>query len=191
MEQMQWMRGILRKRILAVNRGNVKFVVNSNRRKVMKKYQSIHNANLRMVAAVLKAGNAIDARVSCVLKTEGLTHIQFNILRILQGASPDPLSAGQINERLMFTKSDVTRLLDRLENKGLLLREMCSYNRRKLEIRITEAGSELCNALLPRIEEATAGFYQEVLSAEDRDAVIRAMDAITEQASHAQDYTSN
>lgn len=191
MEQMQWMRGILRKRILAVNRGNVKFVVNSNRRKLMKKYQSIHNANLRMVAAVLKAGNAIDARVSCVLKTEGLTHIQFNILRILQGASPDPLSAGQINERLMFTKSDVTRLLDRLENKGLLLREMCSYNRRKLEIRITEAGSELCNALLPRIEEATAGFYQEVLSAEDRDAVIRAMDAITEQASHAQDYTSN
>ena len=191
MEQMQWMRGILRKRILAVNRGNVKFVVNSNRRKLMKKYQSIHNANLRMVAAVLKAGNAIDARVSCVLKTEGLTHIQFNILRILQGASPDPLSAGQINERLMFTKSDVTRLLDRLENKGLLLREMCSYNRRKLEIRITETGSELCNALLPRIEEATAGFYQEVLSAEDRDAVIRAMDAITEQASHAQDYTSN
>lgn len=191
MEQMQWMRGILRKRILAVNRGNVKFVVNGNRRKLMKKYQSIHNANLRMVAAVLKAGNAIDARVSCVLKTEGLTHIQFNILRILQGASPDPLSAGQINERLMFTKSDVTRLLDRLENKGLLLREMCSYNRRKLEIRITEAGSELCNALLPRIEEATAGFYQEVLSAEDRDAVIRAMDAITEQASHAQDYTSN
>lgn len=191
MEQMQWMRGILRKRILAVNRGNVKFVINGNRRKLMKKYQSIHNANLRMVAAVLKAGNAIDARVSCVLKTEGLTHIQFNILRILQGASPDPLSAGQINERLMFTKSDVTRLLDRLENKGLLLREMCSYNRRKLEIRITEAGSELCNALLPRIEEATAGFYQEVLSAEDRDAVIRAMDAITEQASHAQDYTSN
>ena len=157
----------------------------------MKKYQSIHNANLRMVAAVLKAGNAIDARVSCVLKTEGLTHIQFNILRILQGASPDPLSAGQINERLMFTKSDVTRLLDRLENKGLLIREMCSYNRRKLEIRITQAGSELCNALLPRIEDATAGFYQEVLSAEDRDAVIRAMDAITEQASHAQDYTSN
>ena len=52
----------------------------------MKKYQSIHNANLRMVAAVLKAGNAIDARVSCVLKTEGLTHIQFNILRILQSA---------------------------------------------------------------------------------------------------------
>lgn len=191
MEQMQWMRGILRKRILAVNRGNVKFVVNSNRRKLMKKYQSIHNANLRMVAAVLKAGNAIDARVSCVLKTEGLTHIQFNILRILQGASPDPLSAGQINERLMFTKSDVTRLLDRLENKGLLLRKMCSYNRRKLEIRITQAGSELCNALLPRIEDATAGFYQEVLSAEDRDAVIRAMDAITEQVSHAQDYTSN
>ena len=144
-----------------------------------------------MVAAVLKAGNAIDARVSCVLKTEGLTHIQFNILRILQGASPEPLSAGQINERLMFTKSDVTRLLDRLENKGLLLREMCSYNRRKLEIRITEAGSELCNALLPRIEEATAGFYQEVLSAEDRDAVIRAMDAITEQATHAHDYTSD
>ena len=155
----------------------------------MKKFQSLHNPHLRMVAAVLKAGNAIDARVTDVLKTEGLTHIQFNILRILQGASPGPLSAGQIKERLMFTKSDVTRLLDRLEKKGLLVREMCPYNRRKLEIRITELGTELCNALLPRIEEATGGFYEEVLSMEDRDAVIRAMERITEHATHACDYS--
>lgn len=157
---------------------------------VEERYQSRHNRYLRMVAAILRGGSAVDCKVSEVLKCEDLTHIQFNILRILQGAQPKPLSAGQVSERLMFSKSDVTRLLDRLENKGLLERKMCAYNRRKLEIRITEAGTVKVNEILPRIESALDGFFSATVTEEDRDVVIRVLEQIanpehaTNQANH-------
>lgn len=151
----------------------------------MERYQSNSNPNLRLVATLLKAGAAVDSTVSAVLKEEGLTHIQFNILRILQGASPDPVSAGQVNERLMFTKSDVTRLLDRLEAKALICRNACPSNRRKLEITITTEGAELVNVLLPRIEKATHGFYADIFTADERDLMIDALSRITEKCPNA------
>jgi len=68
-------------------------------------------------------------------------------LRILRGAEPDALTCGEIGERLVSPGPDVTRLLDRLEERGLVLRLRDAEDRRVVRARITEPGIELLNGL--------------------------------------------
>ena len=144
----------------------------------MKKYSSIHNSYLKLVIEILRTGDYLDSKVTAVLKQYDLTHIQFNILRILQGAQPEPLPVGKIKERLLFSKSDVTRLLDRLEKKRFISRRICPSNRRKMDIEITEEGLKLIQVVLPLIEKELEGFYEEKIGETERDVIIEALQKI-------------
>jgi DNA-binding MarR family transcriptional regulator len=81
------------------------------------------------------------------LKGHDLTPAQYNTLRILRGAEPDALTCGEIGERLVSPGPDVTRLLDRLEERGLVTRLRDAEDRRVVRARITEAGIDLLNGL--------------------------------------------
>ena len=86
------------------------------------------------------------------LKGYDLTPAQYNTLRILRGALPDALTCGgltcgEIGERLVSPGPDVTRLLDRLEQGGLVTRLRDPEDRRVVRARITEKGSELLDRL--------------------------------------------
>lgn len=70
----------------------------------------------------------------------GVTPSQYNVLRILRGSHPDALTCGEIGERLVTPGPDVTRLLDRLEERGWVERERDTGDRRVVRSRITEAG---------------------------------------------------
>jgi DNA-binding MarR family transcriptional regulator len=74
-----------------------------------------------------------------VLKTEDLSGTQYNVLRILRGA-PDGLACGEIAGRMITRDPDVTRLLDRLEKRGLISRCRETKDRRTVMTRITPAG---------------------------------------------------
>ncbi len=144
----------------------------------MGKYSSRYNLHLKLVAEILRTGDYLDSKVTEVLKQYGITHIQFNILRILEGAQPDPLPVGKIKERLLFSKSDVTRLLDRLEKKELISRKICPSNRRKMDIEITDEGLKLIQIVLPLIEESLEGFYQKKVGEKERDVVLDVLQKI-------------
>lgn len=75
-----------------------------------------------------------------VLKPFGITLIQYNALRILNGADPDGLCGTELAARLISKAPDVPRLLDRLEEAGLIARERDPENRRFVRARITPAG---------------------------------------------------
>ncbi|MFL6258315.1 MAG: MarR family winged helix-turn-helix transcriptional regulator [Thermoanaerobaculia bacterium] len=83
------------------------------------------------------------------LKGHDLTPAQYNTLRILRGAGPDALTCGEIGERLVSPGPDVTRLLDRLEERGLVTRLRDAEDRRVVRARITEEG----NGLLAGLDE--------------------------------------
>ena len=72
--------------------------------------------------------------------TADLTHVQYNVLRILRGAAAEGLWAGEIAERLITRNPDVTRLVDRLETRGLVRRRPDSDDRRAIRVFITKAG---------------------------------------------------
>jgi DNA-binding MarR family transcriptional regulator len=97
--------------------------------------------NIERTAAVLSHAFA-DA-----LKEHGITPTQYNVLRILRGAGKDGLCRNEVRDRMVAQVPDVTRLLDRLEDAGLIERERSTEDRRQVGTRITARGLELLNEL--------------------------------------------
>lgn len=73
----------------------------------------------------------------------GITPTQYNVLRILRGAGPNGLCRNEVRDRLVSPVPDVTRLLDRMEEAGLIVRERGTEDRRLVGTRITKSGTDL------------------------------------------------
>jgi DNA-binding MarR family transcriptional regulator len=84
---------------------------------------------------------------------EDITSQQFNILRILRGSHPQPLSTLQIRERMLDKMSDTSRIVDRLVAKGLVKKGTCKEDRRLVDVLITEKGKKLLERLDVRQQE--------------------------------------
>lgn len=76
-----------------------------------------------------------------------LTAQQYNALRLLRGQHPKPLATLDIARRLISRAPDITRLLDKLEQRGLVVRQRLSANRRVVQVSITSAGLDLLSEL--------------------------------------------
>ena len=87
-----------------------------------------------------------------VLKAEELSATQYNVLRILRGM-PEGLPCGEIASRMITRDPDVTRLLDRLEKRGLILRWRETKDRRMVMVRIRVAGLKLLTRLDEPVQE--------------------------------------
>ena len=96
---------------------------------------------------ILRTSDQLMRRVADALKPADLSSTQYNVLRILRGAVPDGLACGEISERMVTRDPDITRLLDRLEKRGLVARSREKADRRVVTARITEAGLELLKKL--------------------------------------------
>lgn len=104
--------------------------------------------------AVVLTGDRVLARTSERLAAEAdITHQQYNVLRILRGAGKDGLPTLSIAERMIERTPGITRLLDRLESKGLIARERKADDRRLVCCRATKAGLVLLERLDPVIDE--------------------------------------
>ena len=102
---------------------------------------------------VLRTADALMQRVSAVLKPFKLSHSQYNVLRILRGAGPDGLACREIAERMVTRDPDITRLLDRLEARGLVRRARDEKDRRVVVARVTPEGLRILAQLDEPIEE--------------------------------------
>jgi DNA-binding MarR family transcriptional regulator len=86
-----------------------------------------------------------------VLKPQDLSPEQYNVLRILRGQQGKPVTIAAIQERMLNTMSNASRLVDKLKAKDLVKREECPENRRKVDVLITEKGLRLLDLLEPQI----------------------------------------
>jgi DNA-binding MarR family transcriptional regulator len=101
---------------------------------------------------VIRTADALLRGFTEAFKPHELTSTQYNALRILRGAGDDALTCGAIAERMVTRDPDVTRLLDRLEARGLVVRERSRADRRVVLTRISGAGLELLDALDAKVE---------------------------------------
>ena len=83
------------------------------------------------------------------LKPHGLSPTQYNALRILRGAGVDGLPCTEVGARMISRDPDITRLVDRLEKRGLVTRGRGTEDRRVVRARITTAGLELLRRTRP------------------------------------------
>jgi DNA-binding MarR family transcriptional regulator len=97
---------------------------------------------------LLRTTDMLSRGLVTILKPEDLSPTQYNVLRILRGA-PERLPCGEIAKRMITRDPDITRLLDRLEKRGLIARSREARDRRTVMARITGAGLKL----LARLDE--------------------------------------
>ena len=101
----------------------------------------------RIFVALLKVADALGQEAEQLTRTAELTGTQYNVLRILRGAGPDGLPCRGIGDRMITHDPDITRLLDRMEKRGLITRERQEDDRRVVKTRITPRGLELLKPL--------------------------------------------
>ena len=86
--------------------------------------------------------NWMNEKMKSILEREDITPQQFNILRILRGAGK-PISTMQIRQRMLDKMSDTSRIVDRLLIKGLAKKNICSKDKRLVDVSITDKGKKL------------------------------------------------
>jgi DNA-binding MarR family transcriptional regulator len=87
------------------------------------------------------------------MERHGLTNQQYNILRILKGSDPKPVSTLQIRERMLDKMSDTSRIVDRLVLKGLVVKKACKTDRRLVDVTISEKGKAILEDMEPFVKE--------------------------------------
>lgn len=82
------------------------------------------------------------------LKKHHLTEPQYNVLRVLRGfRAQGPVSIGFVKERMLDKSSDVSRIVDKLFEQGLLIRQECPIDRRQKDLSITQKGLALLDEM--------------------------------------------
>jgi DNA-binding MarR family transcriptional regulator len=135
----------------------------------------------QIFVALLKAADSLASQGDQLMKANGLTSAQYNVLRILRGAGPEGLPCNTIAERMISRDPDMTRLLDRMEKRELIARERQKEDRRVVKARITDEGLRLLKKMDAPIRELHKGQFAHMTSARLKTL----MDLLTEVAAHA------
>jgi DNA-binding MarR family transcriptional regulator len=97
--------------------------------------------------SVVRTTSALTDRVEDLLKPYGISGTQYNVLRILRGAGEGGLCRNELRDRMLTRMPDMTRLLDRMEEAGLVTRSRDQDDRRMVLTRITARGRDLLGEL--------------------------------------------
>lgn len=114
----------------------------------------------RTIIHLQLVANKVNEVLAQALKPYGVSLQQFNVLRILRGRKGEPANLSTLNERMVTKMSNTTRLVDKLILKGFVKRNVCEQNRRKVEIFITDRGTQV----LIEMDESIKNAQNEVLN---------------------------
>lgn len=128
---------------------------------------------------LLRTTDRLGRRIAAAVEPQGITPQQYNVLRILRGSHPDRLPTLDIATRMVEQAPGITRLLDRLEAKGLVHRERCDKDRRRVYCAITAAGLEALAALDEPVARAVRTSFRSLEPQQIR-ALIDLLDALRE-----------
>ena len=129
------------------------------------------------VVSVMRTADLLRRRMAALVEPFGITVQQFNVLRILRGGGPDGLPTLEVGARMVEETPGITRLMDRLEAKGLVRRERCPKDRRQHLCRITQEGLELLAGLDGKVvresDDALKG-----LTRDQQSSLVRLLDQV-------------
>ncbi|UTW67582.1 MarR family transcriptional regulator [bacterium SCSIO 12643] len=122
------------------------------------KMGDIQDAHHRATLNVIFTGAWMSERMNSLLKPFGISEQQYNILRILRGQKGKAISLQDISGRMVHKMSNTTRLVEKLRIKGLVDRQICPANRRKVDISILPAGLDLLEKTSNELNEMNQSF---------------------------------
>jgi DNA-binding MarR family transcriptional regulator len=142
------------------------------------------SAQQEALVALLRTADLIGRFVDDFIEENGITGQQYNVLRILRGAGKAGLPTLDIAERMIEQTPGITRLIDRLEEKGLVTRERCATDRRQVFCRIGAAGLTLLDRLDGPVKDAAGEAFAGLKRAEVKQLIElldRARDHVNQQ----------
>ena len=119
----------------------------------------------KAVVNILYTQSYIVTRQGKLFKPFGLSPEQYNVLRILRGHHPEPITVSSIQDRMLNKMSNASRLVEKLKQKGLADRKECPTDRRQVDITITAAG----NKLLQQLDEEIKSFNHDVINLDEEE----------------------
>jgi DNA-binding MarR family transcriptional regulator len=125
---------------------------------------------------VVRTGSMLVDAFEQMLKPYGITAAQFNVLRILRGAAPEGLCRNELRERLLTRMPDVTRLLDRMVDAGLVERAREGEDRRRVRTRMTPKARKLVD----KLDKIVAEEHQRRFGHLGKDRLRELIDTLTE-----------
>ncbi|MCC9166207.1 MarR family winged helix-turn-helix transcriptional regulator [Pontibacter harenae] len=143
------------------------------------KMNKFRNAYQKASLNLMFTGEWLVARIDGLLKPYDISSQQYNVLRILRGQQGKLINLYEIQERMLNKMSNATRLVEKLRLKGLVTRELCEHNRRKVEIAITEKGLELLETIDPLMADLEVSLFKN-LSEEKADQFNDILDSMRE-----------
>ncbi len=138
-----------------------------------KPFRSEHH---RAMVNLIFTHNWILERHRELFKPYGITNQQYNVLRILKGSYPTPISTCVIRERMLDKMSDVSRMIDRMELKGWVVKSICENDKRLVDVVVTDAGLDLLSSI--DSEENGMDSLLEVLTPEEAATLNELLDKI-------------
>jgi DNA-binding MarR family transcriptional regulator len=139
--------------------------------------QAFRNEFQKAAVNVIFSANWLHEKMKNFFEEEDITPQQYNILRILRG-SKKPLSTLQIRERMLDKMSDTSRIVERLQRKGLVEKKTCAIDKRLVDVVISRKGLTLLEKLDKRnceLDEMIQG-----LSGEEANQLNRLLDKMRE-----------
>jgi DNA-binding MarR family transcriptional regulator len=115
------------------------------------------------------------------LKPFDITPTQYNVLRILRGAGDEGLCRNAVGERLIRRVPDVTRLLDRMEEDGLIARVRDGQDRRFVSTHLAAKG----RTILERLDTEICGIHRQHLGHLSDEQLTQLIELLTEARAHA------
>jgi len=131
------------------------------------------------IVAVIKTADLLVRLLDRKLIGLGLSHQQYNVLRIVRGSGAAGIPTLAIGERLIECAPGMTRLLDRLEEKEMVRRERCKHDRRQVLCYITGKGERLLEEIQPLIDGLAERALEQIPPAE-LEAFIETLEHIRE-----------
>lgn len=129
------------------------------------------------LASVMRTAATLDHAIGEALRPFGVTMTQYNVLRILRGAGERGLCGRDVGERLISRVPDVPRLLERLEETGLIHRERDPSDRRHVTARLTPEGLRVLEAATPALDAVEAERFTP-LGPEGLSSLVGALDLV-------------
>lgn len=121
----------------------------------IKQKRPFRSVQEEVVLAMLRTADQLAVPTTEALREANLSLSQYNVLRILRGAGEDALACGEIAERMIRRDPDLTRLLDKLEARGLVTRSRGTTDRRVVRAAIAPEGLQLLESLDEVVDRTT------------------------------------
>ncbi len=128
------------------------------------KTQCFHSEEAKAVINVMFTSSWLHCRITAHLRTFGISHEQFNVLRILRGQHPNTVAQKDILHRMIERNSNLTRILAKLKSKELVVIERSCTDRREYEIKLAPAALPLLDTIQTSMEQQANSMHGLTLS---------------------------